>query len=55
MEKRKKWAIVTQKIAFKREFSVLFDAVKAVNEQYLEEKIQPVRKVVAEKIQNKVS
>ena len=33
-----------QQIVFKREFSVLFDAVKTKNVQYLEEKIQLIKK-----------
>ena len=32
-----------QQTVFKREFSVVFDAVKAKNVQYLEEKIQPIK------------
>ena len=35
-----------QKIIFKREFSVLFDAVKTKNVQYLEEKMKPIKKFV---------
>ena len=33
-----------QQIVFKGEFSVLIDAVKTKNMQYLEEKIQPAKK-----------
>ena len=36
---------------FKRKFSVLLGAVKTKNVQYLEEKIQPIKKTVIEKIQ----
>ena len=39
-----------QKIVFKREFSVLFDAVKIKNIQYVEEKIQPIKKIVIKKL-----
>ena len=42
-----------RKIVFKREFSVLFDSVKTENEQYLEEKIQPVKNIVTKEIQKK--
>ena len=42
-----------QQIVFKRKFSVLFDTVKNENVQYLEEKIQPIKKIVIEKIQKK--
>ena len=44
-----------QQFLFKREFSVLFDAVKTENVHYLEEKIQPIKKIVTEKIQKKIS
>ena len=40
-------------IVFKREFSVLFNAAKTENVQYLEEKRQPVNKIVKEQIQKK--
>ena len=42
-----------QQTVLKREFSVLFDAVKTKNVQYLGEQTQPIRKVVIEKIQKK--
>ena len=42
-----------QQIVFKREFSILFDTVKTENVQYLEEKIQPIKKIAIEKIQKK--
>ena len=42
-----------QQIVLKREFSVLFDAVKTENVQYSEEKIQSIKKNVTEKIQKK--
>ena len=35
-----------QHIVFKRDFSVLFDAVKTENVQHLEEKIQLIKKIV---------
>ena len=38
-----------QQIVFKREFSVLFYAVKTENVQYLEEKIQSIKEIVIEK------
>ena len=38
-----------QQLAFKREFSVLFNAVKTENVPYLEEKIQPIEKIIIEK------
>ena len=44
-----------QQIVFKRKCSVLFDAVKTKNEQYLEEKIQSIKKIVIKKIQKKKS
>ena len=44
-----------QQIVFKREFSVLFDAVKTENMQYLEEKIQPIKKIIIKTIQKKKS
>ena len=37
-----------QQIVFKREFAVLFDAVKNENVQFLEE--LPIKKIVIEKI-----
>ena len=37
----------------KRYFSVAFDAVITENAQYLEEKMQPIKKIVIEKIQKK--
>ena len=42
-----------QQIAFKREFSVVFDAVKTKNVQYLEEKMQPIKNIFIENIQKK--
>ena len=42
-----------QQIVFKRQFSVLLDAVKIENVQHLEEMIQPIKKIVSEKIQEK--
>ena len=39
-----------QQIAFKRELSDLLDAVKTENVEYLEEKVQPIKKIVIEKI-----
>ena len=44
-----------QQIVFKREFSFLFDEVKTENVQYSKEKIQPIKKIVIEKIQKKRS
>ena len=44
-----------QQNVFKREFYVLFDAVKTESVQYLEEKIKPIKKIVMEKIQEKKS
>ena len=38
-----------QRIVFKREFSVAFDAIKTENVHYLEEKIQPIKKIVIKK------
>ena len=35
-----------QQILFKRKFSILFDVVKTENVQYLEEKMQPIKKIV---------
>ena len=43
-----------QQIVFKRKFSVLFDAVKTENVQYLEEKMQPIKKTIIEKINKKL-
>ena len=40
-----------QQIVIKKEFSILVDAIKTKNVQYLEEKIQPIKKTVIEKIQ----
>ena len=42
-----------QQIVIKREFSILLDAVKTENVQYLEEKILPIKKIVIEKILKK--
>ena len=42
-----------QQIVFKREFFILFDAVKTENVQYLEEKIQSIKKKCYKKIQKK--
>ena len=42
-------------IVFEREFSDLFDAVKTQNVQYLEEKVQLIKKLVFEKIQKKIA
>ena len=47
------WAIIMKQIVFKREFFILFDAVKIEKGQYLEEKIQPIKKTVIEKILKK--
>ena len=38
-----------QQIGFRGEFSVLFDAVKIKTMQYLEEKIEPIKKIFIEK------
>ena len=38
-----------QQNVFKRDFFVLFDAVKTENVQCFEEKIQPIEKIVIEK------
>ena len=38
-----------QQIVFKREFFVLFDAVKTETVQYLEEKVQPNKNIVIKK------
>ena len=42
-----------QQIVFKIKFTHLFDAVKIVNVQYLEEKIKPIKVSVINKIQKK--
>ena len=42
-------------IVFKREFPVVFDADKTKNVQNLDEKMQPIKKIVIEKIQKKKS
>ena len=44
-----------QQILFKSEFSVLFDAAKTKNVQYLEEKVQPLKRLLSKKIQKKKS
>ena len=44
-----------EQIVLKREFSVLFDAIKIKNVQHLEEMIQPIKKIVIEKIQQKIA
>ena len=38
-----------QQIVFKRNFSVLFDSIKTENVQYVEEKIQAIKKIVIKK------
>ena len=38
-----------QQISFKREYAILFDTVKTKNVQYLEKKIQLIKKIVIEK------
>ena len=43
-----------QQIAFKIEFSVLFQPVKTDYMQYLEEKLQPITKIAISKIQKKI-
>ena len=43
-----------QQIVFKRNFSVLFDSIKTENVQYVEEKIQAIKKIVIKKIQKKI-
>ena len=43
-----------QRIVFKREYSILFDAVKTKNVQYLEEKIQSVKEDCYQTIQEKI-
>ena len=48
-------AIIMQQIVFKKEFSVLFDAVKIKNVQYFEAKRQPVKQVVIKKKKKKNS
>ena len=42
-----------QQIVFKRKISFLFDSVKTENVQYLEEKIQPIKNIITEKVQKK--
>ena len=42
-----------QQITFKTKFSVLLDAVKTETMQQLEEKIQPIKYIVIEKIRKK--
>ena len=42
-----------QQIVLKRKFFGLFDAVKIENVQYLEEKVQPIKKIVIKIIQKK--
>ena len=44
-----------QQIVFKRKFSGLFDTVKTENAQHVEEKMQPIKNIVIEKIQKKIS
>ena len=44
-----------QQIVFKRDFSILFDIVKTVNVQYLEEKIMPIKKIVIQKNPEKIA
>ena len=44
-----------QQIVIKKEFSILVDAIKTKNVQYLKEKIPPIKKIVIEKIQQKKS
>ena len=39
-----------KQIVFKSKFSISFDAVKTENVQYLEEKTQPIEKIVIEEI-----
>ena len=40
-----------QQSVFKKEFSIVFYAVKTEIMQYLKEKIKPIKKIVIEKIQ----
>ena len=42
-----------QKIVFERDFSVLFDTDKTKNVQNFEGKIQPIKKIIIQKIQKK--
>ena len=42
-----------QQIIFKREFFFPFDVVKTENAQYLEKKIQPIKRIVIENIARK--
>ena len=42
-----------QQFVLKRKLSVLFDAVKSKNVHYLEEKIQPIEKIVTKKSEGK--
>ena len=44
-----------QQIVYKIEFSILFDAIKTENVQYLEEKLQSIKKLVIEKIRKKIA
>ena len=44
-----------QQTVFKRQFPVLLDAVKAENVQHHEEKTQPIKNIVIEKIQKKIA
>ena len=39
-----------QQTVFKREFSILFDAIQTENVQNLEEKIQPIKMIIIKKI-----
>ena len=39
-------AIIMQLITFKRPFSVIFNAVKTQNVEYLDEKAQPIKKIL---------
>ena len=41
--------MILQQNVFKSEFSVLFDAVKTKNVQFLEEKIEPIKKIFIKK------
>ena len=42
-----------QQIVLKREFSVLFNTAKIENVQYLEGKIQPIKKMSLKKLKRK--
>ena len=45
-----------QHVIFKREFFVLFDAIKTQNVKYLEEKIHHIKKIlIKKKIQKKIA